>query len=134
MGPAVTRTLVVPIDDTRLSRHGSWQRSSAGADIGGSHLRTHSRGAYVTATATGRSYYLNTVEGNACGEIGVYVGSRRVALLNLYSASKRNVSLHFYGGSHTSKGKRTFTFRFLDRKSSRSHGATVNIDGLTVTS
>jgi hypothetical protein len=128
----VTRSLVVPYDDTSFTVRGDWSRVSSHGDIGGSHIVTTQRSALARATVTGRSYSVAARTGPSYGKLAVLRGSTRVKVINLFAARPGRILVRFFGGPHTPVKRRTFTFRATGTRSGQSSGTAADVDALEV--
>jgi hypothetical protein len=88
-----------------------------------------SKGAYATATATGWKFQLLARTGPSMGKVAVVVGGKTVASVDLYSATAHNRQAFTV---YTTKydAARSLRFVVLGTKNAKSHGTTVDLDGL----
>jgi subtilase family serine protease len=120
----VTKSVIVPIDDSAFTFSANWHRVKNASDIAGSHARTAKRGATAKVTGTGRVFTLRVLTGKTSGKLGVYLAGKLVTRLNLHAskAGRKTITLASTAGRH----KRTYTFKAM-------RNATVSIDALTIT-
>jgi kumamolisin len=121
--PVATRTVQVPLDDSRLAHDRRWTRVTNRADIGGSHLAATARGAYLHAGGFGRAYAVRVHVGPDGGRLAISRNGHRLQVLNLHAARPGIRTVEFYRSS--SRASRTFGFSDLS-------GA-VNLDAVWIT-
>jgi hypothetical protein len=127
---ATTATLSVPFDDTSFRLHGRWSRVHSKGDFGGSNLVSKARAATATLTATGHRYAVLVRTGPRNGKLAVFLGPKRVKVIDLYTVGPQHRVVTFFGSAATPLKRRTFTFRFTGTKDPFSAGTTVDLDGL----
>lgn len=106
--PVATRTVRVPLDDSRLSHGSAWTRVANRSDIAGAHLATSSRGAALHAGGVGRAYAVRVHVGPNAGRLAITRNGTVVKVINLHAAGAGTRTVEFY--SSNTRASRTFTF------------------------
>lgn len=127
-----TATLAVPYDDTTFHLQGAWRTVKGATDYTGSDIETAAKGAYATATSTGRAYSLLVRTGPTYGKLAIFLGKKLVGRYDLFSSAPAHKTIPFFGGPNTPGKSRTFVFKCTGAKVSFSSGTTVGLDGLAV--
>ncbi|HVL32227.1 MAG TPA: S8 family serine peptidase [Actinomycetota bacterium] len=88
--PACT---AVPLNDSSLTRSGSWSTVSSTALYGGRASATRAKGARLTTGVTARSIALVATRCSGCGTVDVYLGSTRLRRISLAATTTLNRQL-----------------------------------------
>jgi len=126
-GPAsAIRCTAVPLDDRGLSRSAGWSSPRAAGAFLGTLTTSSRRGAQLTFVARGHGLVLlvRTVRGG--GNLGVYVGTRRVASVSLASTRTRLTSVTLSSRVTGAMSGQRITLRV------ETSGRAVAVDGVAV--
>jgi hypothetical protein len=128
----VMRSAIVPFDDRTFRLRGSWTRHRSRADFAGSDLVAKHKRALAKATAIGKGYAIVVRTGPTYGKLAILHGTKRLKVVDLYSAGHGRAVVPFFGSAGTPVKRRTFTFRYTGRHSPFSTGTLVDVDALIV--
>ncbi|MCW2598320.1 MAG: hypothetical protein JWM02_149 [Frankiales bacterium] len=130
VGPVARTAVSVPYDDRSFSLRGAWSRAAGVSNFGGSHLRSHSRGATAAVVVTGRTVVLLALRGPNSGYVDVVVDGRRTQRLDLYGPSTTAVRLR--AAAWPRAGRHTVWLVVVGAHQRVSRSSYVVLDGLVV--
>jgi hypothetical protein len=132
LGAAATAVVAVPLDDTALSRSGSWSLGTWSADYRGSHAVSRTAGSKLSLTFTGRSLVIGVVKAPTGGYVDVYLDGRRTTRLDTWSTTslaRQQVRL----GAWSTSARHTLTLVVVGAHRTGSADNLVRVDSATVT-
>lgn len=115
-----------PVDDRKLSAHGTWSSLTGSSYYLGTARRSSSAGSSLTISATFRQLAVVASTCPTCGKAKVYLGKTLLGTLDLHSSTTHNRVLEFLPPSTT---VRSGTLRILQAAG----GKPVTIDGFGLT-
>jgi hypothetical protein len=119
-------------DDTAMTFHGRWSRTTTNAAFRRSYASSTSPGASATvAGLTGRSFAIYVRTCNACGQVGVYDDKgHRLKVVDTYSPST-HYRVRVVVLTLSVPARRSLVVKVLPSKNKKSSGRNVGIDALS---